>query len=123
MELKIRCVSQRRTGEERLLIDVEEVANLGEFVVIDTTYDEENEVSNKNRHFYSFQKLEVSPGDLIRLYTRAHPQGLSYVPMQSENKKIIHTFYWGFEEGYSVWNNDGDFALVIKIADHHGSRV
>ena len=93
------------------------VLNLGDFLIADTTYHDNETVSNKLRHVYWFPDYEVKPGDLVILYTR---EGDEFSSPNSDGTRS-HFFYWGL--GRPVWNEDSDSAVLIKIAEWSAARV
>lgn len=97
-------------GKEKLLIKVTADCNLSDFMVMDCTYDDEGQSSNKHRHVYIFPEKAVYAGEYIILYT-----GSGVNRTGALNSKVdtnTHRFYWGLDT--TVWNEDGDEALILK---------
>ena len=57
-------------NKERLVLKVLRNDDIGYYVVFDTTFLEDGNVSNKVRHSYWFPDKEVQAGDLVVLYTK-----------------------------------------------------
>ena len=59
MNLEIRNVADNATDEERVVLYVLADCNLNDYLLFDSTYDEEGEISNKHRHLFVFPDLQV----------------------------------------------------------------
>lgn len=117
MDIKIRGVLERKTNDERLVLDVINDCRLGRFVVIDTTYDENGSVSNKNRHMYLFSTQTVKKGDLVVLYTKKGDN----TSRKNINGSISYFYFWGLDS--TVWNNEGDEASLLHIDAFERKKV
>lgn len=113
MDLKV--IGIRNAGEsmERLLIRVVKDCNLRGYMVIDNTYEENGELSNVNRHVYVFPNYEVSEGNIIRLYTRQGTNKETDGTFGKTETVKYYNFYWGFDDGCTVWNKDGDTPYLL----------
>ena len=111
MDLKLIKIADRGNDNERLIMRAVRKCNLNEYIVLDTTYDEEGIVSNKHRHVYIMPNIDVNEGDFIWLYTRDG----RYHTHNNVSKTITHNIYWGLD--IHVWNNDGDKAYLIHYDD------
>lgn len=87
----------------------EDIADLSFYLICDTTYTDDNHISNELRHTYWFPKKEIKKGDWIKLMTKNGQS--SSVP--NDRKTTTHVFYWGL--GKTVWNKDGDCAVLFKL--------
>lgn len=56
MDVKISGILDQGTDKERLVLKVLRNCNMNEYVVFDTTFDENGVVSNKHRHLYVFHR-------------------------------------------------------------------
>ena len=111
MDLELIRIADRGNDNERLIMRAIRKCNLREYIVLDTTYDEDGTVSNKHRHMYIMPDINVNEGDFIWLYTR---EG-RYHTHNNDSKTITHNIYWGLD--IHVWNNDGDKAYRIHYDD------
>lgn len=111
MDLQLIRIADRGNDNERLIMRAVRKCNLNEYIVLDTTYDEEGIVSNKNRHVYVMPDINVNEGDFIWLYTH---EG-SYHTHKNDSNTITHNIYWGLD--IYVWNNNGDKAYIIHYDD------
>lgn len=110
MKLKIEELIDNGTHEsERVLIKVLKDANMKYYLIRDTTYSSEHTISNKWVHTYKFLTRAVEKGDEIVLYTKRGRDSMEVLP--SGNKRYI--YYWNLDN--SVWNNDGDVAVLYEI--------
>ncbi len=108
MKIIIHGVADSRDhNRERLILNVIENTDIGEYLVLDTTYLQNGNVSNKARHVHWFLDQEVKKGDLIVLYTKP---GTSSIEKKSDGT-TIYFYYWGLNN--SAWNNDKDCAVLI----------
>lgn len=98
---------------ERVLLEVTEDCNLHFFIIIDTTYyPTTKRISNKLRHTYWFPNQDVLAGDTVALYTK---KGINTARKNPDGITTTYTLYWGL--GNSVWNNDGDAAVLFEISE------
>lgn len=70
MNLEIERVADNANDEERVVLYVLEDCNLNWYLLFDSTYDENGNVSNKHRHMYVFPDQQVKKGDYVLLYTK-----------------------------------------------------
>ena len=70
MDLKLIQIADRGTDLERLILKAIRKCNINEYIVLDTTFDENGIVSNKHRHVYIMPDINVDEGDYIWLYIR-----------------------------------------------------
>lgn len=105
-------------NSEYVRIEVEEDCNLGRFLVMDNTYNQDGSKSNKYRHVYHFPKIPVYAGDTIFLYTK---EGENDIPKYDERTNRYISLYWNL--GKSIWNKDGDTLHIIKIAASESKRI
>ena len=111
MFLQIIKISDRDNENERLIMMAKCKCNLNEYIVLDTTFDEDGIMSNKHRHVYIMPDIVVSEGDFIWLYTHKG----EYCTHRNTSGTITHKIYWGLD--INVWNNNGDKAYVIHYDD------
>lgn len=93
MDLKLIKIADRGNNNEILVIRAIRKCNLKEYIVFDTTYDEDGIVSNKHRHVCVMPYLYVNEGDFIWLYTR---EG-KYHTHNNDSKTLTHNIYWGLD--------------------------
>lgn len=118
MKLKILSIhEQGDAGKEYVWLEVVEDCNLDHYGVADTTYTSENKISNKLRHFFWFPPKTVKKGERVVLRTSA---GTNDQYTASDGKKV-HRYFWGL--GSSVWNDDGDAAVLFEIATWKTTRA
>jgi len=87
----------------------QDVADLSFYVVSDTTYTDDNHISNELRHIYWFKKQAVRASDWIQLMTKKGK------PTSTKNNDgtTTHTIYWGLDR--TVWNKDGDCVVLFEL--------
>lgn len=117
--MKIIIEGVKRQGDKDEYISFKVIAvevDLKDFLLIDTTFDEDGEVSNKERHIFKFPKQTVTKDQKIFLYT--HSQKFK----QGALNRAGNIFYsWNL--GHDVWNDGGDKAVLIEIADFKAKAV
>lgn len=118
MKVKILSVhNQGNFDEEYVLLEVVSDCDIGKYVLADTTYTSTGTVSNKLRHVYWFPDKDVKKGELVSLRTKA---GTNTELTNSSGTKV-HRFYWGLKT--SVWNDDGDCAVLLQTDDWQHFRA
>lgn len=112
MDLSIKYIRDAGNNKlERIVLKVREDCNVGDFMIMDTTYDGDH-ISNKLRHTYWFPDKAVKKGDLVILYSKEGKISEKINP--SENTS--HFFYWNLKE--TVWNKDEDCAVLFSISEY-----
>ena len=107
MDMKLLRILDQGTNEERLVLKAIRSCNLNEYIVFDTTYDENGVASNKHRHLYVFPYIDVEADDTVVLYSKKG----KYSTIKNENGTTSHFFYWNLD--IHVWNNEGDTAYLL----------
>lgn len=117
MKVKIDKIENHGKEGEKIVLEVLEDTNLGDFLILDTTYSSSGKISNKVRHPYWFPNKEVKKGDSVTLFTK---EGKN-ISLKMKNSKSIYFFYWNLKS--FVWNNDGDCALLVHVKDCESYQV
>lgn len=117
MKIKITKIIDHGHNDERIVLDITEDTDIGEYLVMDTTYTVKGQVSNKVRHPYWFPDKKVKKNDRIVLYTKKGNESSTVNP----NGSTSYFFYWGLNS--NVWNNDGDCALLLHVDQWIQHRV
>lgn len=118
MDLKILGVYDANTDNERLTLSVVNDCNVSNYIVMDTTYDDEREEKNVWRHALTLPDLEVKKGDQVKIYTR---KGTNRSVLSNSGKCFIHFVYWGLN--VHIWNKDGDIAYLFEISDCENKTI
>jgi hypothetical protein len=109
MSMRIKHIKNNGAAkEERIVFEVLKDADIGYFLVFDTTYTQDNKVSNELRHPYWFPDKNVKAGDLVILYTK---QGTN-TSRKNDDGTSSHFFYWGLD--MPILNNDKDCIVLIE---------
>lgn len=115
MELSIVSVNNHGVlDKEYVGLTAKSRLNLWGYMLSDSTYHGDGTASNKHRHVFDFDELPaitLEKGDIVILYTKKGK--LSVGDMSSGGK--VYSIYWGLNE--TVWNKDGDKAILIKVAE------
>lgn len=111
MKLKVISIEGKGDlGKEVVWLDVLEDCDLQDYMVSDTTYTGDDTISNELRHMFWFPKRLVKKGDYVALLTREGANGTS----TNSRKTTSHQFYWKL--GRTVWNKDGDCAVLFQLS-------
>jgi hypothetical protein len=94
---------------ERVVLKALARIDIGRYMICDTTYNEDDTVSNKLRHTFWFPDKVIEEGDFVALYTRAGED------REYSNKADTTTycFYWGIDR--TIWNKEGDAAVLFEL--------
>jgi hypothetical protein len=111
MKIEIHSIADKGNLEKEIiwLKVLDDVEDLEYYMVSDTTYTDTNHISNEHRHIYWFPKKSVKKGDWIALRTKNGKQSSA----SNKSGTITHTFYWNL--GRTIWNKDGDSAILFNI--------
>jgi hypothetical protein len=112
MKLKIIDIENHgKAKDEYVRLVVINDCNLRQYLISDSTYQENGALSNKHPHYFWFPNRIVKKGELVILHTNTEKKALP----TKENGNKVHRFYWGL--GSAVWNEDGDIAYLFEIKD------
>ena len=114
MDISLDRIVNAGEENEYLLMSVNKDCNLGKFLVYDTTYDQDGNVSNKLPHLYRFPAKDIKKEriPLIRLYTCKNYATQEWVNPRGVNNLILS---WRLQE--TIWNKEGDRANLIEISN------
>lgn len=121
--MDIRIVNAKDCGEldkEYIVLVADANTDLWDYILSDSTYHGDGTTSNKHRHVFDFDQIQaitLSKGDIVLLYTK---KGKLFVH-QLPNGAKAYVIYWGLNE--TVWNKDGDEAILIKVAERSKKKV
>jgi hypothetical protein len=118
MHLNIHSVTDKGVkGKEIIWLRASATCNAREFLLADTTFNDDQKVSNELRHLYWFPNTALNAEDWIALHSG---EGLN-TTRTDDKRQTIHDFYWGL--GVTVWNKGGDRALLFRQADFSSKLV
>lgn len=111
MRLKVHSVDGKGdlSNECVWMTVADDIANLAYYILCDTTYTNSDHISNELRHIYWFPKKAAKKGDWVRLITKDGKNSSS----SNDQGSTTHTFFWNL--GRTVWNKDGDAALLFHV--------
>ena len=105
-------------ANECIWFDVKEQnVSLHHYLVSDTTFTDANHVSNELRHVFWFPQIAVARGDYIKLMTKTGVRNTT----GNARGTTTHLLYWGL--GRTVWNKDGDCAVLFKLENWQTRRA
>lgn len=101
MQIRIKRIVKDNLEQERVVLEVLEDCNIGQYFLFDTANDENGIESNKERHLYIFSSQLVKKNDFIVLYTRARQDG-EKVSFNNKRHTVTYNFYRNLEK--QIWN-------------------
>ncbi|MEY8238826.1 MAG: hypothetical protein RPT25_00615 [Cycloclasticus sp.] len=118
MKLSIRYVKEHGALEkERIVLKVLDNVDVGNYMLADTTYIADEEVSNRLRHTFWIPDKAAEKGDIIVIYTKP---GDDFTQSNKSGNKT-HFFYWGLKR--TVWNKERDAAALFLLNDWSSTKV
>jgi hypothetical protein len=111
MRVKLQKILDRGVpNKERLWLKVLQDTDMRYYIVFDTRYISQKSISTFPAHTYWFGPKIVSSGDNVVLGTYKG----TYNSKQNTDGTTTHYYYWGNEN--TIWNNEGDCAVLFEIS-------
>ena len=104
-------------AEEKIVLVAEADMDIGQYILFDTTYISDSEISSKVRHSFWLPDFKVDAGDLVVVYTK---DGTQKQKTNEDQSKTLF-LYWGL--GRTVWNQGEDCAVLVKVDGWSMKRV
>lgn len=104
-------------NEEFVRLAVLKDCDLVNYAVADTTYTDDDHISNELRHFFWFPSTLVKAGEEVVLRTKVG----EYKRFRKDDGTIVHRFYWNLDK--PIWNDDEDGIVLFKIDNWQASRA
>lgn len=113
--MKIRFFGRYKkdTKDEYLAFKVEEDCNIHQYLIYDTTFDGNGELSNLLPHMYRFPSQVVTKGANVFLYI--HSMGTRKAIDKNSNGVDVFRFAWGLDTNVSVFNKEKDFLHIAEV--------
>ncbi len=108
MKLEIKSVKDKGTTNERLVLQVNETCDVGNYFVFSANKINEKVLTESVKNNYWFPDKILNKGDLAILYTRKGNESFK----ENSNGNKSHFFYRGLTNPIY---NDKTYALVIEI--------
>jgi hypothetical protein len=117
MKLKVDSINNRGTlNEEHISLNVLQNCNLSHYMVMDTSFGQGGGISNEHRHVKWLPPYDVTAGMMVALWTGS---GVDRVEVQGGIKWQF--VFWN--SGSHIWNNDGDAAVLLELAEWETTSV
>lgn len=112
MSLKINAIHNHGDAkEEYVFLEATADVDLGNYAIVDRTFNKDGKLSNVHRHYFRFPAKLIKKGDFISLRTS---EGKA-VEDKNKDGKRIHRFFWGSKA--PIWNDaDTEQAELLKVA-------
>lgn len=110
MHLKVRSIhGHGDAAQEYVVIDVIEDCDIGSYMLADSTYLPNGNISNRLRHVYWLPDQKVKKGDTVFVWTGVGvPNSLP-----SQHGGTGYHLHWGLKD--PVWNDTGDCAVLLQL--------
>ena len=118
--MKLTVVKVKEHGSlknERIILKAISDVDVGSYMIADTTYIKENEVSNKLRHTFWLPDKVINKNDLVVIYTKVGKDSVN----NNKSGSKTYFFYWGLDK--TIWNINEDAAAIFYIKDWISSKV
>lgn len=118
MKLKVIAVQgQGILEKEAVWLEALEQCSIEKYIICDTTYTDDRHISNEVRHAFWFPPNAIAKGDLVALWTKSGTNG----PVRNDRQTTTHQYYRNL--GRTVWNKDGDCAVLFHLLDWVTTRA
>src|ERR1044071_5236543 len=110
--MKLDIISIEDKGDlskETIWLKANSDATLHDYLVCDTTYTDDHHISNELRHVFWFPNQKVQKGDFVALHTKDGTKSSN----TNDQKTTTYHYYWNL--GRTVWNKDGDCAVLFEV--------
>lgn len=112
MELKIlKLADKGDLQNERVILKVVSDCNLGWYIVMDNTYNDDGTLSNLWRHSCILPSVVAKEGDFVWLYTKKG----NYNKRGNDSNTSTFEVFWGLD--CSIWNKERDDVHLIRYVD------
>lgn len=113
--MKIRFYGRYNKGRENeyLAFMVDADCNLHEYIVYDSTFDGNGDLSNLLPHMYRFPLQDVTKGSYVFLYIHDLGERKTFEVDKDGDKR--YRFAWGLASTMSVFNKEKDFIHIAEV--------
>jgi hypothetical protein len=111
MEFEIVKLYQGAGAEERLVLRALTDADIGMYMILDATFQENGLVTNTFRHPYWFEDKAIKKGEFVVLYTK-----------EGDYSKHGNTHFFYYGSKHNVWNDNADAVTLIRISEWQVTR-
>lgn len=118
MKISFKARYKKGTKDEYLVFKVLENCNIHQYLIYDTTFTGDGELSNLLPHMYRFPSQEVSKGSYVFLYI--HDKGSRKAFEIDKDGYNRYRFSWGLDNSVTVFNKEKDY---LHIAEVNETRV
>jgi len=112
MSLKIHAVHNHGDAEqEYIFLEATSDIDLGNYAVVDRTFNKDGKLSNVHRHYFRFPNKSIKNGDFVSLRTSVGKYELD----KTNKGNPLHRFYWGSKA--PIWNDaNTEQAELLKVS-------
>lgn len=113
MNIKFNARYEKGKANEYLSFSVMEDCNIHDYIIYDSTFDGNGELSNLLPHMYRFPLQKVTKGAIVFLYI--HDMGTRKAIDKQESGRRVYRFSWGLANNVSVFNQEGDYLHIAEV--------
>ena len=113
MKIKFNARYEKGKANEYLSFSVLEDCNIHDYIIYDSTFDGDGELSNLLPHMFRFPSQKVTKGAVVFLYI--HDMGTRKAIDKQESGRQVYRFSWGLANNVGVFNQVGDFLHIAEV--------
>ena len=115
--IKIKFNARYEKGKENeyLSFSVLEDCDIHDYIIYDSTFDGNGDLSNLLPHMYRFPSQEVVKGAVVFLYI--HSIGSRKAIDKQKSGRQVYRFAWGLANNVSVFNQEGDYLHIAEVSE------
>lgn len=99
--------------DEHLAFRVDQDCNIHQYLIYDSTFDGDGELSNLLPHMYRFPSQQVTKGAYVYLYI--HSFGNRKSIDKKDSGEMVYRFSWGLDPEISVFNKEKDYLHIAEV--------
>lgn len=104
-------------SKERLVLYAEADIDIGKFLVLQTTYIQDGEVSSDVKNTLWLPDQTVEAGSLVVVYTK---RGENKIRVNKDQTKT-HFIYWGLSD--AIWAGEQDCPVIAQVSQWSMKKV
>lgn len=113
MKIKFNARYEKGKANEYLSFSVLEDCNIHDYIIYDSTFDGDGELSNLLPHMYRFPPQKVTKGAIVFLYI--HDFGTRTAIDKLKSGTQAYRFAWGLANNVGVFNQEGDYLHIAEV--------
>lgn len=115
MKIKFNARYEKGKKDEYLSFTVLEDCNIHDYIIYDTTFDGNGDLSNLLPHMYRFPHQDVIKNAVVFLYV--HSIGSKKAIEKEKTGRQVYRFSWGLADDFDVFNKEGDYLHIAEVIE------